>query len=60
MMAAPHNPEKFFREPFWLTAKPVGFGEAADTIDALIGVRRAKSVEPAVKRNSVIIQKNYY
>jgi hypothetical protein len=59
-MAASHDPEIFFRKPFWLTAKPVRFGKAPDTIDALICVWRAKSVEPTVKWSSVVIKKYYY
>src|ERR1035438_6255680 len=59
-MAASHDPEIFLRKPFWLTVYPVRLGKASDTIDALIGVRRTKSVEPAVKRNGVVIKKDYY
>jgi hypothetical protein len=59
-MAAAYNPKKFFREPSRLCAAPSRLRKAANAVNAFISIGRTKRVEPAVKRDSVVIEKSYY
>ena len=58
-MTASHNPEKLFWKPSGLAAEPAWFGEAADTVDLLVGIWSTKRVKPATQGNSVIVEKDY-
>ena len=59
-MAASHNPEKFFWKPPRLTTHPVWLGKSPYAVDPLVRIRRTKCIKPAVKRDGIIIEKNYY
>jgi hypothetical protein len=56
-MTAPHNPEKFLWKPGRLTSEPSRLSEAADAQDAFVDIRSTKGIKPAVKRNSIIVEK---
>ena len=58
-MAASHHPKEFFWKPFRLTAEPVRFSKTANAIDLLVDIRRTKRIEPTIKRNGIIVKKNY-
>jgi hypothetical protein len=58
-MTASHNPEKFLRKPFRLTSGPVRDGKPSHAVYPLVRIRSAKRIKPAVKRNSIIVDKSY-
>jgi hypothetical protein len=57
-VAASYDPEKFLWEPSRLTAEPTWLGKAADAVDALVGVRGAECVEPAIKWDGIVIKED--
>src|SRR5512132_1126728 len=50
-MAASNNPEKFFWKPAGLASEPARYRQAANAVDAPVGVRSPKRIQPAVGRN---------